>query len=107
MLVINNNLNALNQARHVSNKPGLSSSVQRLSSGLRINPATDNASGLDPFPNLWVQAEHRRDAESRIRDVDVTESMTGLGRNQILSQAAVHMLAQANALPQAALQLIG
>jgi flagellin len=33
--------------------------------------------------------------------------MTEFVRNQVLSQAAVAMLAQANSLPQMALQLIG
>jgi flagellin len=38
--------------------------------------------------------------------VDVAVEMTEFTRNQILTQAAVSMLAQANALPQLALRLI-
>ncbi len=57
--------------------------------------------------NLTIQAENLQAAESRISDVDVALEMTEFVRNQILTQAAVAMLAQANALPQLALTLIG
>jgi len=56
--------------------------------------------------NLTIQAENLQAAESRISDVDVATEMTEFVRNQILTQAAVAMLAQANTLPQLALQLI-
>ncbi|TVX99406.1 hypothetical protein FPZ49_33915 [Paenibacillus cremeus] len=45
-------------------------------------------------------------AESRIRDVDMAKGMMGLTKNNILSQAAEAMLAQANQEPQAILQLL-
>jgi flagellin len=57
--------------------------------------------------NLTIQAENLQAAESRISDVDVALEMTAFVRNQILAQAAVSMLAQANALPRMALNLIG
>jgi flagellin len=57
--------------------------------------------------NLTIQAENLQAAESRISDVDVATEMTEFVRNQILTQAAVAMLAQANTLPQLALTLIG
>jgi flagellin len=57
--------------------------------------------------NLNIQAENLQAAESRISDVDVATEMTEFVRNQILTQAAVAMLSQANTLPQLALQLIG
>jgi flagellin len=56
--------------------------------------------------NLTIQAENLQAAESRVSDVDVATEMTEFVRNQILTQAAVAMLAQANALPQLALSLI-
>jgi flagellin len=56
--------------------------------------------------NLTIQAENLQAAESRISDVDVATEMTEFTRNQILTQSAVAMLAQANTLPQLALQLI-
>ena len=57
--------------------------------------------------NLQIQAENVQAAESRISDVDVSLEMTEFVRSQILTQAAVAMLSQANSLPQLALQLIG
>jgi flagellin len=56
--------------------------------------------------NLQIQAENTQAAESRISDVDVSLEMTQFVRYQILSQAAVAMLSQANSLPQMALSLI-
>ncbi|MGE4292529.1 MAG: flagellin [Desulfovibrio sp.] len=56
--------------------------------------------------NLTIQAENMQSAESRISDVDVATEMTEFVRQQILSQSAVAMLAQANSLPRMAMQLI-
>jgi len=56
--------------------------------------------------NLSIQAENLQTSESRISDVDVATEMTEFTRNQILTQSAVAMLAQANSLPQMAMQLI-
>jgi flagellin len=46
-------------------------------------------------------------ANSRIRDVDVASETASLSRNQVLSQAGVSVLAQANQLPNLALNLLG
>jgi len=56
---------------------------------------------------LEIQAENVQAAESRISDVDVATEMTNFVKNQILTQAAVSMLSQANSLPRMALSLIG
>ncbi|MCR9244996.1 MAG: flagellin [bacterium] len=57
--------------------------------------------------NLAIQTENLSAAESRIRDVDVAYETAQLTRNNILQQASISVLAQANAQPQSALQLIG
>lgn len=57
--------------------------------------------------NLQIQSENLQASESRISDVDMADEMTEFTRNQILTQAAVSMLAQANSLPQMALKLLG
>jgi len=57
--------------------------------------------------NLDNTAENLQAAESRIRDVDMASAMTEFTRNNILFQASTAMLAQANALPQGVLQLVG
>jgi flagellin len=46
-------------------------------------------------------------ANSRIRDVDVATETATLSRNQVLAQAGVSVLAQANQLPNLALNLLG
>ena len=56
--------------------------------------------------NLGVAAESLSAAESRIRDVDVALETSELTRNNILQQASISILAQANSQPQAALQLL-
>jgi flagellin len=45
-------------------------------------------------------------AQSRIRDVDVAEETSNMSRSQVLLQAGVSVLAQANQLPQVALKLL-
>ena len=57
--------------------------------------------------NLQIQAENLQASESRISDADVATEMTEFVRNQIISQSAVAMLAQANSLPRLALSLLG
>ncbi|HEY4098025.1 MAG TPA: flagellin [Baekduia sp.] len=51
--------------------------------------------------------ENLTSAESRIRDVDMADEMVSLTKNQILSQAGMSMLSQANQAPQSVLKLIG
>ena len=55
---------------------------------------------------LGIQAENLQTAESRISDVDVATEMAAMTRNQVLAQAGVSMLAQANTMPQMALTLL-
>lgn len=56
--------------------------------------------------NLGTTAENLTASESRIRDVDMAQEMMEFTKNNILSQAATAMLAQANAMPQQVLQLL-
>lgn len=57
--------------------------------------------------NLGVNAENLSASESRIRNADMAKEMTDFTRNQILVQAGTAMLAQANAVPQNVLRLLG
>ncbi len=57
--------------------------------------------------NLAVQQENLSAAESRIRDVDIARETAEMAKNQILQQAAIAVLAQANLQPQLALRLLG
>ncbi len=56
--------------------------------------------------NLGTSSENLTAAESRIRDVDMAKEMMNFTKNNILSQAAQSMLAQANQQPQGVLQLL-
>ncbi len=83
-----------------------------------INTAINNVSGErsklgaiqnrleHTIANLATSAENLTAAESRIRDVDIAVEMMTFTKYQILSQASTAMLAQANAKPQAVLQLL-
>ncbi len=57
--------------------------------------------------NLNVASENLTSSESTIRDVDMAAEMSAFTKNQILSQAGVAMLAQANQNPQGILKLLG
>lgn len=57
--------------------------------------------------NLGVSIENFSAANSRIRDADIAQSSAELSRNNILMNASVATLAQANAQPAMALKLIG
>jgi flagellin len=57
--------------------------------------------------NIDVQGESLSAANSRIRDADIAHETAELTSSQILQQASVGMLAQANSAPSAALRLIG
>lgn len=56
--------------------------------------------------NLDTSSENLQASESRIRDVDMAKEMTEFTKNNILTQAAQAMLAQANQQPQSVLQLL-
>ena len=69
--------------------------------GATQNRLTVTLSGLSSMH------ENLSAANSRIKDADIAEESASMTRNQILQQAGVAVLAQANALPQSALALIG
>jgi flagellin len=56
--------------------------------------------------NLSTANENLSASESRIRDVDMAAEMTTFVRDQIMMQAGIAMLAQANSAPQAILSLL-
>lgn len=56
--------------------------------------------------NLDVASENLQASESRIRDTDMASEMSEFTKNNILTQAATAMLAQANQTPQTVLSLL-
>lgn len=79
-----------------------------------INTVSQNRSNLGAVQNrlehtinnLGTTSENLQAAESRIRDVDMAKEMMAMTKNNILTQAAQAMLAQANQQPQGVLQLL-
>ena len=57
--------------------------------------------------NIQTMSLNLSSANSRIRDVDVASETANMARNQVLTQAGISVLAQANQLPQLAFGLIG
>lgn len=57
--------------------------------------------------NLSSVSESLAAANSRILDADFASETAALAKNQVLQQAGISVLAQANALPQQALSLLG
>jgi flagellin len=57
--------------------------------------------------NLNIYRENLEAANSRIRDTDMASETSELTKNNILSQATIAVLAQANQNPQLALKLLG
>ena len=56
---------------------------------------------------LAIQEENSSASESVIRDADIAKETIAFTRNQILVSAGTSVLAQANIIPQTALQLLG
>lgn len=79
--------------------------IQQLSQARAKVGATQNRMTVT-VSNLAVAQENLTAANSRIRDVDVASESSNLTKSQILSQAGLAVLAQANQLPQSALSLL-
>ena len=91
---------------------GFASVIAAINSG--INTVSKERANLGAYQNrlehtinnLNTSSENLSAAESRIRDVDMAKEMMNFTKNNILSQAAQAMLAQANQQPQGVLQLL-
>jgi flagellin len=79
--------------------------ISRVSNTRSLLGATQNRLG-SALNNLQISVESLSSAESQIRDVDFAQETAQLSRNQILQQAGVSVLSQANSSSQAVLNLI-
>lgn len=97
----------------IASQPGAQTALDAINSAIVSKDSVRAVIGAyinrlsNTVSQLSIQAENLSAAESRIRDVDVATEMTNFVNNQIKSQAAIAMLAQANMIPQMALTLIG
>jgi flagellin len=57
--------------------------------------------------NLAIYGENLTSAQSALVDANMASEMTNFTKDQVLEQAGVAILAQANSLPQAVLKLVG
>ena len=100
-------------ALDVSTSAGASSALTAIDAAIKT--VSGNRADLGAVQNrlqhtinsLNVASENSAAAESRIRDTDMAKEMTSFTRSQILQQAGVSMLAQANSAPQSVLKLLG
>ncbi len=76
-------------------------------SGQRANLGSIQSRLQSTIKNLEVQTINQDSARSVIQDVDVAEASAALASNQVVKNAGVSTLAQANQIPNAALRLIG
>ncbi len=94
-------------------KESSQANIEKLDTAL--NTVNENRSALGALQNrlqstinnLGIYRENLRAANSRIRDTDMAEETSMLVRQNILTQANIAVLGQANANPQAALRLLG
>ena len=81
--------------------------AQRQVNGYRANLGAIQNRLFSTTENLGVAIENFSAANSRIRDADVAQSSSELTRNNILLNASIGVLSQANQTPAMALKLIG
>ena len=97
----------------VMNKQGAQETLGRIDSGLKhVNEVRSTLGAMQnrlasTVNNLSIYDENLSAANSRIRDVDVAEESSELVKQNILQQAGVSVLSQANASQQHALKLLG
>lgn len=75
--------------------------------GIRANFGAMQNRLQSTVTNLGVTDENLSAANSRIRDTDIAAETSELTRNNILLQAGLSVLSQANAFPNMALKLLG
>lgn len=79
-----------------------------------INKVNENRSELGALQNrlhstsnsLGVSIENLSDARSRIADTDIAAETSNMIKNQVLQNAGISVLSQANSVPNAALKLL-
>ncbi len=76
-------------------------------SGYRANLGSIQSRLGSTINNLSIQTETANSANSRIRDTDFAEETAKMTQTNILKQAGVSVLSQANQSPQSALRLLG
>jgi flagellin len=99
-------LNVASKDQAQNNLDAIDNAINKIS-GQRANLGALQNRLQSTINNLETKTENLSAANSRIRDTDVAAETAELTKNNILSQAGVSVLSQANQNGQAALRLIG
>jgi flagellin len=108
--VVGQNLSTID----VTNAQGATNAIQIVDNA--IGQVSELSANLGAFQNnvlnsaaqyMGVGVQNLSASESQIADTDVAAEVASLTKNQIIEQAAVSVLAQANAAPQQVLKLLG
>ncbi len=92
---------------------GANATLTAIDSALqKVNTARSNLGAQQnrlefSISTLAIQEENSAASESAIRDADIAKETIAFTRNQILVSAGTAVLAQANIVPQTAIQLLG
>ncbi len=111
---INSGLSALGlDGEQIDSKEGAQGSLEKIDGAIRVVSGQRAELGalqnrlITTSANLETSIENMSAANSRIRDVDYAEVTAKNVQNNILKQAGISVLTQANQTPQQALRLIG
>jgi flagellin len=97
----------------VSDKPSAQNSLGSIDQALSTVTSTRAEFGAmqnrlqSVITNIGISKENLASANSRVRDADLAEEVSELTKNQILMQAGVSVLAQANNAMKSTLSLLG
>lgn len=97
---------AVDTAATATTATGLIDAALDTVNGLRSNIGAYQNRLTSTINNLQVAVENTTAAQSRIQDVDVAAETANMTSKNILAQAGVSILAQANQQPQLALKLL-
>jgi len=97
----------------VSNKEGAQQSLEKIDTAINVVSGQRAQLGalqnrlMTTSTNLETSVENMSAANSRIRDTDYAEATAKNTQNNIMKQAGISVLGQANQMPQQAMRLIG
>lgn len=111
---INSGLDALGlSSEDIGSKGGAQGSLEKIDTAIKTISGQRAELGalqnrlLTTSANLETSVENMSAANSRIRDVDYAEATAKNVQNNIMKQAGISVLSQANQTPQQAVRLIG
>jgi flagellin len=110
MVTLNTALNTFNGTQSVANAQSLITAVDGaidFIDGQRANMGAYENRLQDTVATLGIASQNLGNAQSQIQNVDMSTAMVNFSKEQILTQAGVAVLAQANQAPSAVLKLLG